>query len=123
MDGEPDTRSSCCLEPCCLGWFDEQMFSRQLTGIFFQVSGHTYGCHAIRQIWHRTQPWACRNTWYDDLDLRCFQYVVRQRLMESLPFSAGFPINLNCYEYIPETDMIVATRATASYGLYPTDGC
>lgn len=128
MDGEPRYEDHpVAWNPAVLGWFDDaDVRQAAYWNLFSGSHGHTYGCHAIWQMLapDRKPVGLARNTWYDDLDLPgAFSMLYVRRLMESRPFFSRVPDqSLIANEYIPETDMIVATRGDGYAMVYIPTG-
>jgi len=128
MDGEPRYEDHPVgWNPGVLGWFDDADVRQAAYWSLFSGShGHTYGCHPIWQMLApgRQPIGLARNTWYDDLDLPgAFSMLYVRKLMESRPYFSRVPDqSLIANEYIPETDMITATRGDGYAMVYIPTG-
>jgi hypothetical protein len=128
MDGEPRYEDHpVSWNPNVLGWFDDaDVRQAAYWSLFSGAHGHTYGCHAIWQMLApgREPIGFARNTWYDDLDLPgAFDMLHVRNLIESRPFFSRIPDQtLIANEYVPETDMIVATRGEGYAMVYIPTG-
>lgn len=116
FDGEPRYEDHPhAWKPKELGWFDDADVRQACYwDLFTGGFGHTYGCHAIWQMYtpDRQPVGFARNYWYDDIDLPgAWDMIHARKLIESRSFTDRIPfqqIILN--ENMSETDYIVATR-------------
>jgi hypothetical protein len=128
MDGEPRYEDHPVgWNPGILGWFDDaDVRQAAYWNIFSGALGHTYGCHPIWQMMDagREPIGLARHTWKEVLDLPGAGDMIHvRRLMESRPFFSRIPDqSLIANEYLPENDMIVATRGDGYAMVYIPTG-
>lgn len=128
LDGEPRYEDHPVKRnPELYGWFyDADVRQAMYWSLFTGSFGHTYGCHAIWQMFTKErQPRNfVRHTWEEDLDLPgAWDLIHARNLMESRPFTERRPFqSILKNDFVPETDYLVATRGRDYIFVYSPTG-